>query len=364
MLKQMFRYKRIALLALAPLGLLLTLLARWNNGWVENFHSRYIYPFFANTIGWLLSLVPFSVLEILLITGGGAVLFYIAWQIAGAIRKPEGRKDRLARLVWNLLGGASVIYFGFVLFMGLNYYRDPIAVHLDLRVEEATKQDLFDLCKDLAADCNTYRAQLQEGPDGVALLQDENYYQTADAAKEAYAALEAEVPLLRAADIRNKPLMTSRLFSMALTTGIYIPFESGINTDAPAHSVPATMCHELTHFRGFMREEEANFIGYLACMRSDRADFRYSASLLAFTYAFSDLVAEDVELARQIAALCGEGMLRDLQAEDDYWNQFRGTAFGDASQVIYGEYLQANGQESGLASYSEMVELLIAYRNR
>ena len=363
-MRQILRYKRIWLLALTPVGLLLTLLARLDNGWVETVHSRYVYPLFANSLGGLLSLVPFSVLEVLILLGGAALLGYLIWQTVRAVKDAEGRKDRLTRLALNLLGGGSVLYFGFVLFMGLNYYRDPIATHLDLQVEHATKQELYDLCKDLVEDCNRYRAQLQEGKDGVALLQDEGYYQTAQAAKEAMASLEEQIPILQAADIRNKPLMTSRLFSYALTTGIYIPFESGINVDARAHSVPATMCHELTHFRGFMREEEANFISYLACMRSDRADFRYSASLLAFTYAFSDLVVEDVEMARAIAGLCGEGMLRDLQAEDDYWNQFRGTAFGDASQTIYDEYLQANGQQSGLASYGEMVELLIAYRNR
>ena len=364
MLKQFFRYKRIWLLALAPAGLLLTLLARSDNGWVEAVHARYVYPLFANSIGWLLSLVPFSVLEVLILLGGVALLGYLLWQIVRAVKDAASRKDRLTRLALNLLGGASVIYFGFVLFMGLNYYRDPIAAHLGLQVEHATKQELFELCKDLAEQCNTDRALLQEGEDGVVLLQDENYYQTAQAAKEAMASLEEQIPVLQAADIRNKPLLTSRLFSYALTTGIYIPFESGINVDAPAHSVPATMCHELTHFRGFMREEEANFISYLACMNSERADFRYSAGLLAFTYAFSDLVVEDVEMARTVAALCGEGMLRDLQAEDDYWNQFRGTLMGDASQTIYDGYLQANGQQSGIESYSEMVELLIAYRNR
>ncbi len=344
------------------MGLLLTLLARLDNGWVERFHSKVFYPLFANSLGWLLSLAPFSVLEVLILAGGVALLGYVVWQTVRLIQMPEGRKDRLLRLGLNLLGGASVVYFGFVLFMGLNYYRDSIAVHLDLQVEHATKQELYELCKDLVEGCNADRAQLQEGADGVALLQDGDYYQTAQAARRAMAALEEEIPVLQAADIRNKPLWTSRLFSYALTTGIYIPFESGINVDAPAHSIPATMCHELSHYRGFMREEEANFIGYLACMKSDRADFRYSAGLLAFTYAFSDLVAEDLEMARSIAALCGEGMLRDLQAEDDYWNQFRHTLMGDASQAIYGEYLQANGQPSGLASYGEMVELLISYR--
>ena len=360
MLNRIFQYKRIWLVLLAPLGLLLTLAARVNGEWVEEIHARYVYPFFANTLGWLLSLVPFGVLEILIILLGAALLFYVVWTVVGAIRIREGRKGRLYRFALNLLAGASVVYFGFVLFMGLNYYRAPITDYLEISVQKSTKEELYDLCELLVHDCNFYRKQLTE-EEGVANLQDGNFYQTADGARQAYAALEQELPVLQAADIRNKPLLTSKLFSMVLTTGIYIPFESGINVDVPAHTIPATMCHELTHFRGFMREDEANFLGYLACMRSPRADFRYSGSMLAFGYAFNALYEEDLELAREIAQLCEEGMLRDIQWESDYWAPYRNTVISNTSNQIYDQYLQSNNQESGIKSYGEMVDLLLAY---
>lgn len=361
MLQKIFRYKRIWLLLLAPLGLLLTLMARVDNSWVESVHAQYVYPLFANSLGWLLSLAPFSVLELLILLAGAGLLFYIGWAVFEMVRHRAQWKGLLLRLLLNLCGGACVLYFGFVLFMGLNYYRASITEHMDLQVQKSTKEELYDLCELLVYDCNFYREQLKEDDRGVALLRDENFYQTADAARKAYATLEEKIPALQAADVRNKPLLTSRLFSLVLTSGIYIPFESGINVDAPAHSVPATMCHELTHFRGFMREEEANFLGYLACKDAERIDFRYSGSLLAFEYAFSALYNEDTALAQKIAKLCGEGMLRDLQAQDAYWNQFRQTVVAETSQQVYDQYLQSNGQQSGIKSYGEMVDLLLAY---
>ena len=359
-MNRFFRYKRIWLLLFAPLGLLLTLAAKIDNGWVEQIHARYVYPLFANSLGWLLSLVPFGVLEILIVLLGVGLLVYIVWTIVKTVRVKDGRKGRLYRFALNLLGGASGSYFGFVLFMGLNYYRASITEYLDLSVQKSTKEELYSLCELLVYDCNFYREQLEE-EEGIALLQDEDFYGTANAARDAYQSLEEEIPVLQAADVRNKPLLTSKLFSMVLTTGIYIPFESGINVDVPAHTVPATMCHELTHFRGFMREDEANFLGYLACMKSEQADFRYSGSLMAFGYAFDALYEEDRELARQIATLCGEGMLRDLQWESTYWDQYRNTVISDTSSAIYDQYLQSNDQESGLQSYGEMVDLLLAY---
>ncbi|MBQ8895103.1 MAG: DUF3810 domain-containing protein [Clostridia bacterium] len=361
MFKRILRYKRIWLLLCAPLGLILTLAARFSSGWVENIHAKYIYPFFANTLGPLLSLAPFSLMEFIILLLIAFLLFYIVWAVVGVCRHKAERKGRLYRFGLNLAGAASVIYLCFVLFMGLNYHRASITEYLDLTVPKSTKEELYALCQLLVRDCNTYRAQMEENGEGIALLSDNGFYETANSAREAYAALEKEIPVLEMADVRNKPLLTSKLFSMVLTTGIYIPFESGINVDVPAYTVPATMCHELTHFRGFMREDEANFLAYLACMGSERADFRYSGSLLAFEYAFNALYDEDLELARNIAELCEPGMLRDIQYEDDYWEPYRHTVVSQVSGEIYDQYLQSNGQESGSKSYGEMIDLLLAY---
>ncbi len=361
MLNRIFRYKRIWLILLAPLGLLLTLAAKADHGWVEQIHARYVYPLFANSLGWLLSLVPFSLLEILILLLIGGGLFYLVWVIVGICRHRAQWKNRLYRFGLNVLAAASVVYFCFVLFMGLNYHRASITEYLDLTVQKSTKEELYDLCELLVHDCNFYRTELQENEVGVAQLQDNGFYETANAARRAYALLEEEIPVLQAADVRNKPLLTSKLFSMALTSGIYLPFESGINVDVPEHSLPATMCHELTHFRGFMREDEANFLAYLACMESERADFRYSGSLMAFYYAFNALYGEDKDLAQKIALQCETGLLRDLQAEDDYWNQYRNTVVSQVIGELYEGYLQSNDQQSGLKSYGEMIDLLLAY---
>ena len=156
------------------------------------------------------------------------------------------------------------------------------------------------------------------------------------------------------------------MFSAVLTTGIYIPytFESNINVDVPEYTIPATMCHELTHYRGFMREEEANFLGYLAAAGSERADFRYSAAMMAFTYCYPRLRSADKERAVEIARSLCDGAMRDITADDEYWEPFRKTTVSEVSGAVYGGYLGANGQESGLKSYGEMVDLLLALQRK
>lgn len=64
--------------------------------------------------------------------------------------------------------------------------------------------------------------------------------------------------------LNPKPVANSWLMSRAQLTGQFtFTYEANINILAPDYTIPATICHELAHTRGFMREDEANFIAYL-----------------------------------------------------------------------------------------------------
>ena len=154
--------------------------------------------------------------------------------------------------------------------------------------------------------------------------------------------------------------------SMAQITGEFtlLTFEANINTLAPDYSVPATMCHELAHTRGFMREDEANFIGYLACRKSDSSEFRYSGVMLALVHAENRLYAADRELFFQVDALLSDGVRRDFAANNAYWARFEGPV-AEVSTAVNNTYLRANNQSDGVKSYGRMVDLLLAdYRQR
>ena len=80
-----------------------------------------------------------------------------------------------------------------------------------------------------------------------------------------------------------KPLIHPRLLSVQQLTGVYSPFtvEANYNSEIPAYNIPHTICHELSHLKGYMREDEANFIGYLACTGSEAGHFAQRLSRLA-----------------------------------------------------------------------------------
>ncbi len=350
-MKEIFKLKRLYLLLLYPITAILIIGARLGSTWVEKFFVPFVYKPVSFVIGWTVSLVPFSATELLFVFLIAGAVFYIIKMY----KKP-------LLIVTNLLCAGAVCLFLFEICMGLNYYRAEAKEYLGLEIRESTEDELYDLCVILANDLKGSVSKMQKDSGGVSKLS-QNYLQTAKIAKDSYKKLSQKYTFLKSADIRCKPLISSRIFSYFLTTGIYIPytFESNINVDVPEFTIPATMCHELTHYRGFMRENEANFLGYLACMESENPDFIYSASLMAFGYAFPKLYDQNPDLAKKVSAILKEDIVTDLTAEDNYWEKFRNTKVSDVSDQVYDSYLNANGQTNGTKSYGEMVDLLLAY---
>ena len=144
--------------------------------------------------------------------------------------------------------------------------------------------------------------------------------------------------------------------------GVYSPFtvEANYNGDMPDYNVPHTLCHELSHLKGFMREDEANFISYLACYNSDNTELRYSGAMMGLIHATNRLYRYDPNAWQEIYTLLPEGVLRDLAANSRYWKKYE-TPVGETADRWNDAYLKANDQTDGVQSYGRMVDLLIAF---
>ena len=111
-----------------------------------------------------------------------------------------------------------------------------------------------------------------------------------------------------------------------------------------------------------MREDEANFVAWLACMASDQPQFTYSGHMLAFSYAMDALWnTGEKEAYREIYAGLCQNAKEDLQADSAFWLQYDGKA-AEVSQTVNNTYLKLNSQDDGVKSYGRMVDLLLAYR--
>ncbi len=171
---------------------------------------------------------------------------------------------------------------------------------------------------------------------------------------------------------RPKPFFNSNFFSQQYIMGYYFPFsmEANYNTTMYIVNTPVTLCHELSHLKGFIYEDEANFIAYLACVNSEDPLFRYSAYLSVIGYLdrdFYSAIGKDAAVYMSHPAVSEQVMRDDVFLTPDAWEQVEETAILDTQLVkevsneIMETNLTLNGVADGTASYGRVVELLLQY---
>lgn len=308
-----------------------------------------VYPVLVGSIGRICGIFPFSVSEI----GLYFFLLGMLWYGIRHIRRP-------IQILKSVFFAASLLFFLYTVNCGINYYRDPFSSYLEQTLRESSLDELQSLCRLLEEKTAQAAEFLLE--EGTFIPDAEEKRQFPVMARQAMERLGEEYPQL-AGDYPNpKPLILSQILSFQSLSGIYSPFtiEANYNDDMTAYNIPHTACHELSHLRGFMREDEANFIGFLACIRSDVPYFAYSGYLTAYVYAHNALYRQDAGSAMEIYALLPEEVLSDLSENNAFWKQYEGK-ISEASTRINDTYLKANSQTEGVQSYGRMVDLLLSY---
>ncbi|MDF2513888.1 MAG: hypothetical protein K0S04_3754 [Herbinix sp.] len=361
-MKKLFYYKRSYVLSLIPISIALTLLARSSRYFAEEIYAKHVYKWISQPISTLFGFVPFSIAEIIIFTFpilcfGGIVLFIVKLMLY-----KENRKQIFIKGILNVLCLVSVILFLYTMLAGINYYRATFSTYSDLVIKESTEDELYALTKSLAVQANELRDKtIGRDAEGVFQLA-QSSYQTAKLANEAFTSLSKDFPILGGSYAAPKPVLLSSLMSHTEITGIFFPFttEANVNIDIPDYNIPVTMMHELAHLRGFMREDEANFIAYLAGMKSDDADLQYSSTMLALVIAGNALYEQDPDRYFTIRAIYSEGVIKDIRANSAYWQQYDDTTVSAISNNINDTYLKANAQEDGVKSYGRMLDLLLA----
>lgn len=361
-MKKILKYKRVYLLGLIPLSLLLTFLAKKSDYFAEHIYAKHIYKWLSQTISTITGLLPFSIAEILILILPIFVFLILIRFIFKMVTEKDKRKERMVKAFLNILCSASLIYFLFTALAGINYYRYTFSYYSNLEMIDSTLEELYALTERLMMDANDLRDQVPlTDEEGVFKLSVESY-ELAKAANEAYSRLAEDYPVLGGYYGAPKPVLFSKALSHTEITGIFIPFtmEANVNVDVPDYTIPATMLHELAHLRGFMREDEANFLAYLAGLKSDNVEFRYSSTMLALGVSGNALYGQNIDMYFKIRDQYSEGVLKDIRANSAYWVQYEDTVISTLSSTVNDTYLKANSQSDGVKSYGRMLDLLLA----
>ena len=321
-----------------------------------NWYSLHIYPVWVESIGRLAGLFPFSVAEILLYLLIGTGLLTGVIHIVRIVRKKE-HKGGLYSWLLNLFFLAGLLLFLYAANCGMNYYRTSFSEISGIRAEEYSTEDLKEVCLWLTQEVNGVSSKVKRDGRGVMVLEEdvrEDAVKAMQKLGETYGDLSGYYP-------NPKGLLFPEILSIQNLTGVYSPFtiEANYNPEITDYNIPFTMCHELSHLRGFMQEEEANFIAFLACRESGEAQLQYSGNLMGWIYCMNVLHKTDYEAWKEVRARLSPDVEPDLQANREFWAQYDGTV-AEVANKVNDTYLKANGQANGVKSYNQMVDFIVA----
>lgn len=256
------------------------------------------------------------------------------------------------KIVSGTLFLISLLFFIYTVNCGINYYRRPFSDYLEYRAGRYSEKELEELLGWLTQRVNA--VYTETGGQECRKVQNE--------AVKAMEKLGEQYPQLAGYYPKPKPVLFSRLLSIQQLSGIYSPFtvEANYNAEMTPYNIPHTACHELSHLRGFMREDEANFIGFLACVGSENQEYRYSGYLMGWIYAGNALESVDHEAYAGYWDMLRPEVQEDLRENTAFWDRFD-TKVSKAAETLNNTYLKANSQSDGVRSYGRAVDLMLAW---
>lgn len=307
----------------------------------------------------LCSAFSFSVCELIIVLAiiGGVV--YIIFSLAQMIRNGRAASG-LYKLAVTITMIFCVIYGGFCVLWGVYYYSSDFEEQSGIYAEPVSDQQLLTVTRYFTVKLNSYADAVSRDENGVF---NEEMNAIFDHSSVLYNSVCDVFPCLEGDQLRVKPFFFSEILSRISFTGFFFPFtgEANINIASPSCLIPSTIAHEIAHQRGIAEEDEANFVGILACLEDGDPVYCYSACLLAYIHLSNALYKTDREAWSENYETLSTGVIADLKANNAYWAKYENSVAEKASNAVYTGFLQSYGQEQGLKTYGACIDLLIAY---
>jgi hypothetical protein len=311
---------------------------------VERRYSRGLYPLLQRALTSASNHVPFALFDVLWMAAAAVCAAAAYRQIRGAGWRAGGL--RLAALA---AGDTALLYLVFLATWGLNYRRVPLAEKLAFDQKRITRVASSALGETNAMTLNALYATAHAQPESTASL--------ARAFNDAVGALGAARPFVPG---RPKPTLLGGYFHEVSVAGMTDPFflETLTASDLLPFERTFVIAHEWAHLAGYANEGEANFVGWITCLRGDEAQ-QYSGWLFLYGEVAATLPRrERGELFQGLDA----GPRADLAASADRIARNASPRVAQAGWRVYNQYLKANRVESGTLSYTEVVRLILGTR--
>lgn len=308
--------------------------------WIESVYANGVFASMNRGFVPISNAVPVSVGDVEAIVA--LVVLIVAW-VGSLSAVPHWQRGRTAlRMAVHTLGWTAFLVIAFELLWGLNYHRatvsqrivfDPTSV-TDAMVAAFSQRIVDTLNRDVGP------AHAERG---------------LDRQKLAFAFL----PVVgRLGDDWNvqltepKATLLQPYYDAAGIGGQYSPFsfETLLNTSFLPVEVPRALAHEWAHVAGFTDEGDANYIGTVACLRSDDPLIQYSGAF--WTY-------DELPQAQRLRLKLDPRVIADFKASRARFARHYIPVIFSFQWHLYDGYLRGSGVRGGVASYGYFLRLLV-----
>ena len=303
------------------------------------------------------NILPFSLAEIALLLIP-IILFIIIryiWRY-----RCNTRRSTLVTVVC-IFSVASMFMSAFVLVFSAGYRGTELDEKLEIESVPIDKQDLYNTALYLKDEINKLASNIKFDSENFSVMP-YSMSEMNDKLLDAYESFSQEHSFLNTFDSKLKPVLLSEGMSYAHITGVYTFFtgESNLNVVFPDYTIPFTAAHELAHQRGIAKEDEANMVAFLVCIKSDDTYIRYSAYVNMYEYVANALYGADKELSRKADSMLDINVYNEQVAYSKFFKKYSKSVTSQISGTVNDIYLQSQGTV-GRKSYGMVVDLTVAY---
>lgn len=317
---------------------------------IERFYSQGPYAFAQPWITRASNLTAVAWIDLLVVFGAGA---WIALGARDVVRRRSWPRA-IARIGVRSAVWAAACYLAFLAAWGFNYRRVPLVQKLAFDAARVSPDAARDLGMAAVKEVNA----LYDAAHAILAARAGPAQAVDPTLAAAFARAQIDLGATRLA-VPGRPKQTAfdLYFQRAGVSGMTDPFflETLVAGDLLPIERPFVIAHEWSHLAGINDEGEANFAGWLTCLHGSAAE-QYSGWL----FLVNELAraVRDADRDAMTTAL-GPGPREDLRAIARRIQQHVSPRVSAAGWRAYNQYLKANRVERGVASYAEVVKLVL-----
>ncbi|MBQ8927417.1 MAG: DUF3810 domain-containing protein [Oscillospiraceae bacterium] len=311
--------------------------------------------------GWL----PFSLGEWLIVAGlCFAALVLVSFPLCMLLAK---KRRRSVAAVYGEVCGWVLTWLFSVLTMHFFVLYQGTPLSETLGEVTYTNTEVLDAYEALVQEANALSLEVERDDTGHMVLRDDPM----EEAKACMQRLGGTYPQYVAYYPDAKAIHHAYFFTQQGLLGIYYPFTMEANYNPAMYDVnlPVTLCHEYTHLRGNIFEDEAGYYAYKACMTSADPQFRYSALVSVLGWLELDLGddAAAQERLQEIDASMEPGLCTDMYSfvpaeyiETHADEEILPTSLvSEVADTVMDTSLKVNGVSDGIHSYHGLTALVL-----